>query len=83
MAPLLLRVSSSDAGASIILFLLDVAPSGGGTYQAVILLRMQIKGPPGRRYGTMRMKVKTLNAGADGTTPDCLIDRFRFLSLRV
>ena len=44
VATLLLRVSSLDAGASIILLLPQVSPSGDGTYQTIVALRVKVEG---------------------------------------
>lgn len=46
VAVLFLRISSLDAGASIVLFLLDIASSWDGAYQPVVSLGVKVKGSP-------------------------------------
>ena len=56
VASLLLRISSLDTGASIILLLPQVSASGDGAYQAVVSLWVKIKGSPVAGLGTSRAK---------------------------
>lgn len=59
MTTILFRVSSFDTGASIILLLPEVSPSGDGTYETIISFRMKVKGASILGIGTSRSE-KTL-----------------------